>query len=234
MGSALARALATRAQARGATALMMDVLAENHEMLALIRKHLPVARSWHAGPYLTVHVPLPLVQEEKPGERPRRERELAGAGRAHCPVSPHPSSQNGAGRNGRQRAYQWDDPAIAAASARQLDGLTFFREIMAGRIPAPPIMQPTRDRPAPSRAHTSGHRPPPGDRPDPSRGQTGPLPGTDRTPPGDRPAPSRGQTGPLPGTDRTPPGDRPAAQGSGIQSFVRLNFTAPARTATPG
>jgi GNAT superfamily N-acetyltransferase len=89
VGSALMRALATRAQARGATALMMDVLAENHEMLALIRKHLPAARSWHAGPYVTVHVPLPLAQEESPRESagrpygPReapRERELAGLG----------------------------------------------------------------------------------------------------------------------------------------------------------
>jgi len=68
VGSALMRALATRAQARGATALMMDVLAENHEMLALISKHLPAARRWHAGPYVTVHVPLPLTQEEQPRE----------------------------------------------------------------------------------------------------------------------------------------------------------------------
>ena len=65
VGSALTRALATRAQARGATALTMDVLAENHEMLALIKNHFPVARSRHDGPYVTVHVPLSLVQEEQ-------------------------------------------------------------------------------------------------------------------------------------------------------------------------
>ncbi len=50
------------------------------------------------------------------------------------------AGQNGASQNGRQRAYRWDDPAVAAAAARQLDGLAFFREIMAGRLPAPPIM----------------------------------------------------------------------------------------------
>ena len=38
------------------------------------------------------------------------------------------------------RTHQRDDPAIAAAAARRLDGLAFFREIMAGRLPAPPIM----------------------------------------------------------------------------------------------
>lgn len=47
---------------------------------------------------------------------------------------------NGAAPGGRQRAYQWGDPAVSAAAARELDGLTFFREIMAGRLPAPPVM----------------------------------------------------------------------------------------------
>jgi uncharacterized protein (TIGR00369 family) len=50
------------------------------------------------------------------------------------------ASSNGTGPRERQRTYQWDDPAVAAAAARKLDGLTFFREIMAGRLPAPPIM----------------------------------------------------------------------------------------------
>jgi uncharacterized protein (TIGR00369 family) len=50
------------------------------------------------------------------------------------------SSQNGATVDARQRSYTWDDPAIAAEAARALDGLSFFREIMSGRLPAPPIM----------------------------------------------------------------------------------------------
>jgi GNAT superfamily N-acetyltransferase len=86
VGSALTRALAARAQARGATGLMMDVLAENRQMLALISKHLPAARSWQAGPYVTVHVPLPLTQEEQPGEsavRPHRAHDAHDAHDAH-------------------------------------------------------------------------------------------------------------------------------------------------------
>ena len=50
----------------------------------------------------------------------------------------HGATPNGAGR--RRRAYEWDDPAVAAAAARELDGLSFFRAIMDGRLPAPPIM----------------------------------------------------------------------------------------------
>ncbi len=53
-------------------------------------------------------------------------------------ASPNGGSPDGAGR--RQRAYEWDDPAVAAAAARELDGLSFFRAIMDGRLPAPPIM----------------------------------------------------------------------------------------------
>ncbi len=73
-------------------------------------------------------------------------------------ASPNGASPNGASPNGatpdeaspngatphrggrRQRAYEWDDPAVAAAAARELDGLSFFRAIMDGRLPAPPIM----------------------------------------------------------------------------------------------
>jgi uncharacterized protein (TIGR00369 family) len=37
------------------------------------------------------------------------------------------------------RSYQWQDPAIPAAAARELDGLTFLTQIAAGTIPPPPI-----------------------------------------------------------------------------------------------
>jgi uncharacterized protein (TIGR00369 family) len=39
----------------------------------------------------------------------------------------------------RRREYRWGDPAVSAAAAREMDGITFFRELLAGRLPAPPI-----------------------------------------------------------------------------------------------
>ncbi|MCX5054402.1 MULTISPECIES: PaaI family thioesterase [unclassified Streptomyces] len=39
----------------------------------------------------------------------------------------------------RSRTYDWDDPAISAAAVGQGSGLHFLREILAGRLPAPPI-----------------------------------------------------------------------------------------------
>jgi acetyltransferase len=80
VGSALTRALATRAQARGATVLIMDVLAENQRMLTLITHRFPAARSSHAGSCVTVHVPLPLTQEDRPRECRVRQPQLAGTG----------------------------------------------------------------------------------------------------------------------------------------------------------
>ena len=71
-GSALIRALTARARARGATMVMMDVLAENREMLALIEHYFPVARYGRTGPYVCVHVQLPTQQEE-----PAREPAIA-------------------------------------------------------------------------------------------------------------------------------------------------------------
>jgi len=41
--------------------------------------------------------------------------------------------------DGRRRSYEWADPARSAAAARELDGISFFREMIAGRIPPPPI-----------------------------------------------------------------------------------------------
>jgi uncharacterized protein (TIGR00369 family) len=39
----------------------------------------------------------------------------------------------------RRREHRWADPAIAAAAARTMDGMSFFGEILAGRLPPPPI-----------------------------------------------------------------------------------------------
>jgi ribosomal protein S18 acetylase RimI-like enzyme len=68
VGSALVRTLARRAQARGATVLLMEVLAENRVILSMITNHFPAARHNRSGPYVTVRVPLPRFQEEQPRE----------------------------------------------------------------------------------------------------------------------------------------------------------------------
>lgn len=39
----------------------------------------------------------------------------------------------------RRREHRWEDPAIAAAAARDMDGMTFFGEMLAGHLPPPPI-----------------------------------------------------------------------------------------------
>lgn len=37
--------------------------------------------------------------------------------------------------DGRRREYSWQDPAVSAAAARELDGMAFFNELLAGRLP---------------------------------------------------------------------------------------------------
>jgi uncharacterized protein (TIGR00369 family) len=39
----------------------------------------------------------------------------------------------------RQRSYEWQDPAVAGAAARELAGADFFAAIRDGRLPSPPI-----------------------------------------------------------------------------------------------
>lgn len=40
----------------------------------------------------------------------------------------------------RTRTHSWADPSALTAAAPSLDGLSFLREIAAGRLPPPPIM----------------------------------------------------------------------------------------------
>ncbi|WP_327421468.1 PaaI family thioesterase [Streptomyces sp. NBC_01527] len=40
---------------------------------------------------------------------------------------------------GRSRTYEWEDPAISAATVGRATGLEFVREIATGRLPGPPI-----------------------------------------------------------------------------------------------
>jgi ribosomal protein S18 acetylase RimI-like enzyme len=82
VGSALMRALAARARVRGVTVVMMEVLAENQQMLTMAGKQFPTARHDRSGPYVTIQAPLPQIQEESPREprtrtgRPRQGDQL--------------------------------------------------------------------------------------------------------------------------------------------------------------
>lgn len=76
-----------------------------------------------------------------PSETPGPEGPASSAGKPSPASPPSPATAgNGTSRDGRQRVYRWGDPSVSAAAARDLDGITFFREILAGRLPAPPIM----------------------------------------------------------------------------------------------
>jgi GNAT superfamily N-acetyltransferase len=58
IGSGLVRALAARAAARGATTLVMDVLVENQQVLAMIASRWPAARHDRSAAQVTVHARL--------------------------------------------------------------------------------------------------------------------------------------------------------------------------------
>jgi GNAT superfamily N-acetyltransferase len=79
VGSALMRCLISRAHARGATVLVMEVLAENRQVITMITDHWPVTYRDQSGAYLTIHarLPQPGDQEWPASQAPR----LAGAGR---------------------------------------------------------------------------------------------------------------------------------------------------------
>jgi ribosomal protein S18 acetylase RimI-like enzyme len=66
VGSALARALITRAQARGVTSVAMDVLPSNHQVLAMIEGHWPAAHTGRSPGYLTICIQLPGASPEPP------------------------------------------------------------------------------------------------------------------------------------------------------------------------
>jgi GNAT superfamily N-acetyltransferase len=58
VGSGLMRALAARAESRGTTTLVMDVLTENRQVLAMIDSLWPDAQHDRSGPYTTIHAGL--------------------------------------------------------------------------------------------------------------------------------------------------------------------------------
>jgi len=77
VGSALIRALAARAGARGVTSLTMDVLPANHRMLALIARLWPAARIENSADFATFRVRLPQPGQQRPQAQPSA---LASAG----------------------------------------------------------------------------------------------------------------------------------------------------------
>src|SRR4051794_18822018 len=81
----------------------------------------------------------PSVQDP-PAKDPAAQEPTAQDGPARDTARPAPDpAMESRGDGGRRRTYQWGDPAISAAAARELDGMTFFREVIAGRLPPPPI-----------------------------------------------------------------------------------------------
>ena len=66
VGAALMRALADGARARGVTSLVMDVLPDNKQVLAMIRGHWDTARTAGCADCITVHVPLPARRHRQP------------------------------------------------------------------------------------------------------------------------------------------------------------------------
>jgi GNAT superfamily N-acetyltransferase len=58
VGSALMQAVVARAERRGVTCLTMDVLHSNHQVLAMIAAHWPMARSSRSRECLTVLAPV--------------------------------------------------------------------------------------------------------------------------------------------------------------------------------
>jgi ribosomal protein S18 acetylase RimI-like enzyme len=62
LGSALTRTLIAAAQERGVTCVTMDVLPGNQQVLAMIARHWPEARTGHGPDFATCHVQLPSVR----------------------------------------------------------------------------------------------------------------------------------------------------------------------------
>src|SRR2546423_11436290 len=53
--------------------------------------------------------------------------------------APAAAAVDGRHHRARSRSHEWEDPAASAAAARELDGISFLREMQAGRIPPPPL-----------------------------------------------------------------------------------------------
>jgi GNAT superfamily N-acetyltransferase len=76
VGAALMRTLVTRAQARGVTALVLDVLPGNRAVLAMIIGHWPDAAIGRSPDSLDIRIPLLPYQVRWPPPRPASEQVL--------------------------------------------------------------------------------------------------------------------------------------------------------------
>src|SRR5262249_35066488 len=59
------RCLISHAQARGATVMVMEVLAENRQVITMITDHWQVTHRDQSGAYLTIHARLPQPAERE-------------------------------------------------------------------------------------------------------------------------------------------------------------------------
>ncbi|PRX98143.1 uncharacterized protein (TIGR00369 family) [Allonocardiopsis opalescens] len=57
------------------------------------------------------------------------------------PVRADASAPDSGAGSGRERSYEWDDPADIAAAAPTMNGLAFMRALAEGRVPPPPILR---------------------------------------------------------------------------------------------
>lgn len=75
VGSALVREVTARAQTRGASTVLMEVLAENRQVLAMIVKRWPAACHTRSGPYVTVRAEMTggATRQPSPGRRAGKE-----------------------------------------------------------------------------------------------------------------------------------------------------------------
>jgi GNAT superfamily N-acetyltransferase len=70
LGSALMRALLTGARSRGVTLMEMDVLYGNRHVLDMIISHWPTARIGHSRDSVSIRIPLPQQQRQRPETGP--------------------------------------------------------------------------------------------------------------------------------------------------------------------
>jgi GNAT superfamily N-acetyltransferase len=88
VGAALMRALIARAQARGVTALAMDVLPGNRRVLAMVLGHWPDAAVGHSPDGIDIHITLPPARPRETGRPQETAQPLAAVGKQARPLVP--------------------------------------------------------------------------------------------------------------------------------------------------